>query len=739
MDKLDLIHDDILACSRCELREGCAAPVPGDGDSTARYLLIGEAPGKEEDETGVPFVGKSGKRLEQMLALAGISINDCYFSNTVRCRPPGNRDPKKKELMACRDYIWREIEAIDPEVIITVGRYALALFTDEGVKSLHGTRFNTTVNGKTYPVWAQYHPAAEFRNPRLRADILEDWSNPPVTVDHSYKITQKLPPKGTMIGLDTETDHHGGLGQWSIAWRDKKGQICVRPHYGPELDFPIEDYVVVGHNLKYDNRELVANGMRPPVKQHDTMIAAYCMGLGKQAPKDSAKSKSGSNMVGGLGLKYLARRQLGIVMKTWKEVKDHPEAIPEYNADDSVATLLLMETWLPQLPEHYHTIDMPLLPVIMAMEDRGIMIDPDFLESFAKSLDNQIAEFDDVVQHLAYHNDDLISYIYGTLEVEPWRFTDGGKPSVDADTLDIIDDPIVNDIQKYKGLFKDKGTYVDSYVNGRDSEGRIHCELKQTSTATGRLSCANPNLQNVDKEGGMRKLFVAAPGFKLVRFDYNQLEWRILAALTLDPILLAELGKGKKIHTITSEQMNVDYTTAKRGNFGIQYGAGAWKLAQTLDCSIDEAKDFMAKYFMKFPGVKKYQDEMREIALRDKAVTNYYGRTRRLDAMYAGDWRVRQEGIKEAFNTPIQGAGGEICKIAMIRLHEVCGAARMLLQVHDEILFEVPEREAVEFAHWLEEYVPTLTDINGQRFPVEAGVGSSWWECCKDENLVSKK
>lgn len=584
-------------------------------------------------------------------------------------------------------------------------------------------------------VISQFHPAAALHQPRLWADMLSDWEHLPEKVPSDFIIVQPhtIEHKGNFIAFDTEQDGSGGLGQWSIAYRDAEGVLSVMPKFGVDKGFcfngfPLDPLLfTVMHNAKYDLRVLRANKMKEPKNIHDTMVMAYCLGLGKQAPKDSSKTRSGSDMVGGLGLKYLARRHLGMQMKRWDEVKDSPEEIPEYNAKDSVATYLLAEKWLPILPKHYFEIDMPLLPVLMAVEDRGVQIDPDYLQEYARELDNRLTDFDLPLN--VHATQEVQSYVYGTLGIEPWKFTESGAPSVEAEVLETIHDPLIEEILKYKELYKDRGTYVENYVKMRDLEDRVHPELKQVSTSTGRLSCARPNLQNVDKEGDMRKLIVAAKGKKLVRMDYDQLEWRVLAAITQDPTLLKALESGKKIHQVTAEQMNVSYDDAKTANFAIQYGAKAWMLAQHLHCTIGQAKEFIETYFEKFPGVKAYQKQMKEIALGEKKVTNWFGRTRRVDAMYVDQWRVREEGIKEAINMPIQGAGGEICKIAMIALHEK--NAPQILQVHDELLFEIPEKEAEEYGQWLKEYIPTLVEINGVKFPVDITIGDNWKECSK--------
>lgn len=573
-------------------------------------------------------------------------------------------------------------------------------------------------------ILSMYHPAAALHQPRLWAVMLGDWENMPETVPHDYVLVKEHKIYPEVISLDTEQSRTGGLGQWSVAYRDKQGRLCVERYAGARPKKRL-DTAVVFHNAKYDLRVLRANKMQQPKEVHDTMIAAYCLGLGRQAPSDSAKTKSGSAMVGGLGLKYLARRHLGMEMKTWLEIKDHPEMIAEYNDADSVATYLLFEKWKPKLPEHYFKIDMPLLPVLMAIEDRGIAIDPDYLERFSAYLDKQLSQIDIPIN--AHSPQQIQSYIYGTLGIEPWKFTDSGAPSTDADVLESIDDSVIRGVLKYRAIHLEKGTYADNYVFGSKADGRIRTELKQTRTSTGRLASAKPNLQNVPREGEMRKLFIAPEGKLLIDLDWKQLEFIVLAAVTQDEQVLSMLAKGYDFHTMTSMMTGKSRTDIKPANFATIYGAKPWTISQELGIPISEAKELQEVIFEKMPGIKRYIDQQRMIAREERKVANFFGRVRRLDAMYAPDWRVREQGEREAINTPIQGAAGEVVKLVMIDLHYK-HHANMLLQVHDEILFEVDEKEAEDYAQWLREYVPKITEINGIYFPVEVGVGRNWKE-----------
>jgi len=537
-----------------------------------------------------------------------------------------------------------------------------------------------------------------------------------------------------LVSMDTENNETGGLGCWSIAFRDSSGRLSLWSGFGAvdkqELKQVFEKTLVVFHNYKWDRRVLENNKMPVPENIVDTMIAAYCLGLGKQDVRDEETTED-AGMIGGLGLKYLARRHLGMAMETWQEVKDHPEKIPEYNAKDSVATYLLWEKWQNQIPDFFWKIDMPLLGTIMAMEDRGISLDPKYLSNFNDYLGAELAKIELPLN--AFSPKQVGEYIYGALGIEPWKFTETGQPSTDADVLEMIDDPIVAKILQYKKLYKERGTYIQNYVEGLSPEGRIHPEFKQCRTATGRLTCARPNLQNVPKEGSeMRALFVAPPGKLLVRVDWSQLELRVFAALTQDPEMIKAFAEGRDIHQETANLMGLSRYQAKTANFLMLYGGGAWKISQEFHIPIDRAKEGLARYFQKFPGIKKYMDETEKVATETKMVTMWTGRTRRMDALFAEDWRVRQQGIREAINTPIQGGAGEIVKIAMNELHYKHNAP-LLLQVHDELLFEVDEKDAKEYALWLKEYIPTITEINGMRFPVAVGLGKTWLEAMKNE------
>lgn len=582
-----------------------------------------------------------------------------------------------------------------------------------------------------YNIICQYHPAAALHQPYLWASMLDDWVHLPEKVDASYTVNTCPSSLPKLFSLDTENDAAGKLGAWSIAYRDEERKLCVCPFEYAKPNFIVpDDCRVIYHNAKWDTRVLRNNNMLVPKNFVDTMIAAYTLGHGKQDPKDTGKS--GDRMVGGLGLKYLGRRHLGMQMKSWNDVKDHPAEMLEYNAADSVATYLLWEKWEKDLPQHFWAIDMLLLPVLMKMEDRGILVDSNFLQEYAKTLDERLKEID-LKGINPYSPDQVADYVYNKLGYQVTKKTETGKPSTDKEVLESIDDPIVQGILEYREVYKERKTYVGAYAERMSTDGRIHCEFKQVSTVTGRLSSANPNLQNVTK-GSLRKLFIPSPGKLLVVLDWQQIELRVFATLVQEQKMLDALHAGRSIHQETADVLNIPYDDGKVINFLMLYGGGAWKISQEFHVPIDDAHSMLSRYYKAYPGIKIYHERQREIARTERQVTTWSGRTRRLDGMYSEDKRTIHDAENLAINLPVQGTAGEIVKLAMIDLDKK--DAPMLLSVHDELLFEVETSRARDYGYWLKEYVPTITEINGEKFPVDVGTERNWFEAKEKENLL---
>ncbi|MCJ7725184.1 MAG: DNA polymerase, partial [Acidimicrobiia bacterium] len=306
----------------------------------------------------------------------------------------------------------------------------------------------------------------------------------------------------------------------------------------------------------------------------------------------------------------------------------------------------------------------------------------------------------------------LREILFDKLGLPVLKKTPKGAPSTDAAVLQKLaaEHPVVDHLLQYRALEKLRSTYVDGLIPLIAEDGRIHCVFNQTGAATGRLSSERPNMQNIPirtEEGRtIRRAFVADEGHQFVVADYSQIELRILAHLSEDPGLLEAFGSGSDIHTATAARVfgadpeSVDPDLRRRAktiNFGLLYGMEAYGLAQRLEISTEEAQAHMDAYFAQFPQVREFMDGIVDRARHDGYTTTLMGRRRYLPELAAGNFRVRQAGERMALNAPIQGAAADIIKQAMIdvdaRLTAEKMATTMLLQVHDELVFEAPEEE----------------------------------------------
>jgi len=369
---------------------------------------------------------------------------------------------------------------------------------------------------------------------------------------------------------------------------------------------------------------------------------------------------------------------------------------------------------------------MPLIPILEDMEQTGILLNTDFLKQFTSSLDKQLEKLEESIQKMAGHSFNLNSpsqmstILFEDLALKPpdrTRRTKSGYYSTAASVLEEMTDehPIINAILEHRELAKIKSTYADALpreVNPKT--GRVHSSFKQTGSVTGRLASSNPNLQNIPirSEIGkeIRRAFVAEKGWVLLAVDYSQIELRIVAHMSGDKAMLQAFQDGKDIHTATAAAISGDpldkitpdlRRQAKAVNFGLIYGMSAFGLSRSTDLTLPEAETFVQRYFEQFPGVKKYLESIREKARTDGYVETLFGHRRYFPQLLPGARSIseaeRSRALREAINAPIQGTAADIIKIAMIRLPDRLAqaelSARLLLQVHDELVLECPQSE----------------------------------------------
>ncbi len=396
-------------------------------------------------------------------------------------------------------------------------------------------------------------------------------------------------------------------------------------------------------------------------------------------------------------------------------------------------------------------IELPLCAVLAEMEQTGFLVDRQALYDFGQSLTSGIAQLQQSIWELAGETFNINSpKQLGTILFDKLMLPSGKKTktgwSTNADVLEKLrgKHPIIEQILDYRMLTKLKSTYADGLLKEISADGRIHTNFQMTVTATGRLSSTEPNLQNIPvrKElgGQIRRMFVASPGKVLVDADYSQIELRLLAHISGDETMIRAFQDGEDIHAVTASQVfdvplsevtSLQRSRAKAVNFGIVYGISAFSLAQDIGVFQNEAKAYMDSYFAKYHGVREYMKRIVEQAKHDGYVTTLFGRRRELPELKASNFNVRSFGERVALNMPIQGTAADIIKAAMVHVARRMKAeglqARLLLQVHDELIVECPEQEAEHVRALL---VEEMEHVVAYSVPldVDAKIGASWAE-----------
>jgi len=404
------------------------------------------------------------------------------------------------------------------------------------------------------------------------------------------------------------------------------------------------------------------------------------------------------------------------------------------------------------LTKLYEEIDLPLVPVLARMEQAGVKIDTATLAKMSTELEREIAVKEKEIHQIAGMEFNVGSprqlgdVLFNKLNLpKPVKYGKGRTISTAVDVLETLaeDHPIARMVLDYRQLTKLKSTYVDTLpalINR--ATGRVHTTFGQTGTATGRLSSTNPNLQNIpirtELGRGIRAAFIAEPGHVLLTADYSQIELRLLAHFSRDPLLVEAYRRGDDIHTLTASQVfgvpplmvTPDHRRqAKVVNFGIVYGLSAFGLSQNLGIEPAEAKIFIANYFEKYAGVRAFIDKTLEEARRDLKVKTLHGRIRPIPDINSKNFTQRGFAERTAVNTPLQGTAADLIKVAMIRIDAALQKrnlkSRMTLQVHDELVFEVPEKEVDEMQSLVREH---MEKVHALAVPllVEMGVGPNW-------------
>ena len=510
----------------------------------------------------------------------------------------------------------------------------------------------------------------------------------------------------------------------------------------------------IGHHLKYDAHVLANHGIAFAGMRYDTMLESYVWNsVATRHDMDSAAAR------------YLGIETIHYEDVAGKGAKQIPfsqvplEQAAEYAAEDADVTLRLHRTlWpaleaMPALERVYTSIEQPLVPVLCAMEEAGVLLDAARLRAQSRELAARLVEIEAAAHREAGQPFNLDSpkqlqfLLFEKLGLPPLRKTPTGQPSTAEDVLEELatDYALPRLILEYRGLAKLRSTYTEKLpeqVNART--GRVHTSYHQAVAQTGRLSSTDPNLQNIPirtPEGRrIRQAFIAPPGHVLMAADYSQIELRIMAHLSGDAGLVAAFEAGEDVHRATAAEVfgvapaevSADQRrSAKAINFGLIYGMSAFGLARQLGIDRGAAQQYVSRYFERYPGVKQYMDTTRERAKRDGYVETVMGRRLYLPDIRSRNRQLQQYAERSAINAPMQGTAADIIKRAMIDVHAWCvrehAPARLIMQVHDELVLEVRADAVTQIADSLRRCMVEAASLKVS-LKVDIGSGDNWDE-----------
>lgn len=494
----------------------------------------------------------------------------------------------------------------------------------------------------------------------------------------------------------------------------------------------------VSHNVKDLTRLLIENGLPAEGFIFDTALAGYLL-----------DATAGSYDIDRLSISYFHKE----LPKPVSLDNDDPVQAQEFRFSHALAIDALYKTMLPHLKEMglgelYFDIELPLCRVLAEMEAAGFQVDAGALREFGEKLGIAIGELEKRIYTYAGEFNINSPKQLGEVLFERLGLPHGKKTktgwSTNAEVLEKLDHPIVRDVLEYRQYMKLRSTYVDGLLKAAGPDERIHTNFQMTVTATGRLSSTEPNLQNIPTRtelgSELRRMFVPAPGCVLVDADYSQIELRLLAHISGDESMQEAFRSGEDFHAVTAshvfgvplnEVTSSMRRAAKAVNFGIVYGISAFSLSQDLGVSAEEAKAYMDAYFARFPGVKRYMEDVVKKSRETGYAETIFRRRRTLPEITASKYATRSFGERVALNMPIQGTAADIIKLAMVkvfkRLKEEGLSSRLIMQVHDELIVECPENEAERVKSLLTQEMEGVCALTVPLI-AEAHSGKNWLE-----------
>ena len=735
--------------------------VPGVGEKTALGLLQGiggldDIYARLDEVAGLAFRGAKtmSPKLEEHRELAYLSYLLATIKTDVEMPMQlgelENGEPDQAQLLS----LFRDME------FKTWIEESLAGSTETGEK------------GKESPATAAAsEDATEVASEVVREEINKDYQT--ILTEADFDIWIDKIKAAELVAVDTETTSLDYMRAQlvGISLAAAPGEAAYIPFGHDYLGAPeqlsqefvlekikplLEDAAIakVGQNLKYDMSVLAQHGIDLQGVAFDTMLESYVL--------DSVATRHDMDS---LALKYLDEETIkfadvagkGAAQITFNQVP--LEQAGPYASEDADITLRLHNRLWPKVSAEatlktvFDEIELPLIPVLSRIERTGALVDDTLLFQQSQELSERLAELETQAWDLAGQQFNLASpkqlgeILFEKLEIPILKKTAKGAPSTKEEVLQelALDYPLPKVILEHRGLAKLKSTYTDKLpVMINPVTGRIHTSYHQAGTATGRLSSSDPNLQNIPirtAEGRrVRQAFIAKPGCVLVAADYSQVELRIMAHLSEDPSLLAAFNAGQDIHRATAAEVfdveteavtTEQRRSAKAINFGLIYGMSAFGLARQLGINRKQAAEYIELYFARYPGVQNYMNNIRYTAAENGYVETIFGRRLYLPEINSRNGMRRQAAERTAINAPMQGTAADIIKRAMISVDSwlQCSdlQSRMIMQVHDELVLEVPESELEAVKQGLVERMESAAELLVP-LVVDVGVGDNWDE-----------
>ena len=640
---------------------------------------------------------------------------------------------------------------------------------DLGIEDLKVGEPNSKELSKIYKelefnAWLQEVPERQATSPKINK------SYKCITTKKDLKKVIKEASKSDTVAIDTETtglDYiDSELVGISISFNAGEGfYIPIKHNDESIIQLPLEDVInelkpllensekkIIGQNIKFDKNILMKYGLKIASIKNDTMMMSYVL--------DASATRHNLDALASYYLGYKTSTYEDVAGKGAKQISfdDVPiDIATNYAAEDADITLRLYEELSPKLKnieslnKLNEEIEIPLIEVLSDMERNGAILNAKVLNAQSKDLEERIIRLENKAYKLAGEEFNLGStkqlreIFFDKLNYRVIKKTPGGQPSTDEKVLAELAEEyeLPKVLLEHRTLSKLKSTYTDKLPNQISSlSGKVHTSFHQAVTTTGRLSSSDPNLQNIPirTEDGrrIRQAFEPSNGNKFISADYSQIELSVMAHLSIDPGLLSAFQEGEDVHSKTaSEVFNVGIEdvssdlrrNAKAINFGLIYGISAFGLGKQLGITRNLAAEYMAMYFEKYPGVKQYMESTKESASQNGYVETLFGRRLYLKEINANNALRRQASERAAINAPVQGTAADIMKIAMIRMYQALekekSEARIILQVHDELILDTPEKEIDRVIELTTEAMKeaTLLDVP---LEIDIGIGDNW-------------